>query len=151
VVDTPGRTYIAARIPAQVTSISDNAQRTAILSRASAEVLTTTNSIFRAIILGRFAYEYPPGASPDWNPDFPTKKIDGYVRDSTGAIVVGATVKLFRQSDDKMVQTTTSSAAGYYTFPRDVFDPNTYYILAYLTAEPQVHGVSDRGSVPVNA
>lgn len=145
---TPARTYLAGRSLVQAVPTTDNTQRTIVVSRSAAEALVTSDAIFRSITQGRFLAEFPSGVTPDWAPDFPVKKVDGYVRDSTGAIVVGATVKLFRQSDDKMVQTTTSSATGYYQFLRDLYDPNTYYILAYLGVAPQRHGVSDRGFIP---
>lgn len=147
--DSPSRAYLAARTPTEALTTTSTPIRATVSARSSAEALTTVDSIFRAIIQGRFLAEYPSGVTLDWSPDFPVKKIEGYVRDAVGNVVTGATVKLFRQSDDKMVQQTTSSATGYYTFPRDLYDPYTYYVLAYLGTAPQTHGVSDRGSVPV--
>lgn len=80
--------------------------------------------------------------------EHPTRALAGIVRDATGAPVAGAVVKLFRQSDDRAVRTTTSGGDGSYSFPRDLFDTETYYVLSYLDGVPQTQGVSERGLVP---
>ena len=89
-------------------------------------------------------------ATPDWPVTTPTKSVAGIVlHHETGATVTGATVRLYRVSDDLMVQTVTSGAAGAYSFTRDDADPYTYYVAAqYVDAGVQVHGVSDRGLTP---
>lgn len=79
----------------------------------------------------------------------PILHISGIVYDHTGAVVSGATVKLFRQRDDLLVGQTTSASDGSYSFNRDSTDPNNYYVVAYATAgATQIHGTSDRGLVP---
>jgi hypothetical protein len=89
-----------------------------------------------------------PGAS-DFSGTDPSADITGTVYTEGGAVKAGATVKLFRQSDDLKVAETTSAADGTYTFTRDSADPNTYFVLAFHpTDSPQVHGVSDRGVTP---
>ena len=80
----------------------------------------------------------------------PPMHIAGVVYDTTGVGVGGATVKLFRQADDFMCQTTTSAGDGTYSFDRDPYDPYNYYVVAYTTVvSTQIHGTSDRGLVPV--
>lgn len=77
------------------------------------------------------------------------KTISGTIYDSTGAAVVGATVKLFRNSDDFLCKSTTTDSSGHYSFNRDWFDPYTYYVIAYKTVTgTQVHGTSDRPLTP---
>lgn len=90
------------------------------------------------------------GGTPDYPVTTPTKAIAGTViHHETAVPVVGATVRLYRVSDDLMCQTTTSAAGGAYSFVRDAADPNTYYTTAtYLDGATQVHGISDRGLVP---
>jgi hypothetical protein len=76
------------------------------------------------------------------------KNVSGTVHVPGGAPAVGVTVKLVRQLDDKVVQAAVTNASGQYLFPRDATDVFTYYVLAYDTAAPQQHGVSDRGVTP---
>ena len=88
--------------------------------------------------------------------DFPitsataTKAVTGFVLDTAGAAMVGATVKLFRIKDDFLCGVTTSGALGGYSIARDVADPNTYYAIAYslIGGVTQVHGTTDRNLVP---
>lgn len=98
---------------------------------------------------------YAPNVSFTGNPPLdvpifiPSKTISGTVYTLSGAPASGATVKLFRQSDDRMVQTGVTDGSGHYLFVRDTGDLYTYYVLAYTSAtSPQIHGVSDRGGVP---
>lgn len=85
--------------------------------------------------------------------DFPiyeaTKTISGTIYTLSGAPASGATVKLVRQVDDKVVQVGVSNALGQYVFIRDSQDTYAYYVIGYTSAtSPQIHGVSDRGGVP---
>lgn len=96
--------------------------------------------------------QIPFGLIPDTS-DFvgssPTFSITGRALTSAGAPISGAIVKLFRQSDDVKVASTTSAADGTYSFTRDTADPNTYYVLGFEDgANPQTHGVSDRDIAP---
>ncbi|MCA1569755.1 MAG: hypothetical protein LC798_05420 [Chloroflexi bacterium] len=89
------------------------------------------------------------GGTPDWPLNAPLKAITGVTRDTAGAIVGSCTVKLFRQSDDVQVGVVTSHATtGAYSFTRGGDDPNSYYVLAYKTGAPEIHGVTDRGLTP---
>lgn len=83
----------------------------------------------------------PPGA---------TKSVSGRVLDVNAVAVVGATVLLFRTSDNLYCASTTSGANGVYSFPRRVDDPETYWTVAYTRTggSIQVHGASNRGLVP---
>ena len=78
----------------------------------------------------------------------PGPEIAGVVRNATGVPVEGAVVKLFRQSDDRAVRETVSAADGSYSFVRDVFDTESYYVVSYLEGVPQTQGISERGQVP---
>ena len=71
-----------------------------------------------------------------------TKTVTGTVRDSAGAAVSGATVKLFDQSTDTRISTNTSAANGAYTFTRADNDTATYYVVGFSDATH--HGTSDR-------
>lgn len=85
----------------------------------------------------------------DWPLNEPTKSISGVTRSSAGGVVESAIVKLFRQSDDLLVATTTSdSTTGAYSFERGADDPHSYFVLAYREGAPEIHGVTDRGLVP---
>lgn len=88
-----------------------------------------------------------PGDIPLSNP---TKSISGHVYDTSGTAVVGATVILCRQYDGVGVRTTTSGAAGVYSFPRDTRDTYAYFVVAFSVSggSTQVHGTSNRGLVP---
>lgn len=79
-----------------------------------------------------------------------TKAISGKIYDANGAPVQGATVVLFRQSDDYRCKTTVTDATGLYSFPRLTTDVQAYYTVAYTLAggSYQIHGVSDRDLVP---
>lgn len=147
-VDTLGRVYEANRGLSESTTIADAVGRSTVVGRAVAAPAPAADSIFRQITYVRGLSEYPPGVTPDYPISFPTLHVAGVVRDTNGNPVAGATVKLYRVSDDKMVQSTTSATDGSYSFVRDTYDPYTYYVLAYLTATPQTHGVTDRGLVP---
>lgn len=84
------------------------------------------------------------------NPPYqPTKTVSGQVFDAAAVPVVGATVLLFRQSDNLFIGATTSIAGGFYSFPRDSTDASTYYTLGYSVVGgiTQIHGTSNRGLV----
>jgi hypothetical protein len=146
--DGLARTYHAVRSLPESTSVADAIARALVLGRALNEPYPTTPELDRQINMIRTLREYPPGVAPDWLVEFPEREITGVVRDSNGTPVAGATVKLFRMSDDKMVDATTSDGDGAYSFVRDVLDPNTYYTLAYV--DDEVHGVSDRDLAPTS-
>lgn len=79
-----------------------------------------------------------------------TKTIVGVVRDSNSDPVVGATVLLFRQHDNRHIATVTSGALGAYTFVRTSDDLLAYYVVAFtiVGGTTEVHGVSNRDLVP---
>lgn len=79
-----------------------------------------------------------------------TKAIAGFVYDSNGNTVIGATVDLIRDLDDTEWGKTTSNSMGYYSFTRDAADPYTYHVVAYtvVSGSTQIHGTSDRGNIP---
>lgn len=90
------------------------------------------------------------GAVEDWPVEVASRVIAGVVRNhETGSVVEGATVRLFRSTDDAICQTATSGPDGSYSFDRDADDPYDYYVTAqYLEGATQVHGITDRGLVP---
>lgn len=119
-------------------------------SRTITDTVSTSDSVSRLIIYGRFTYEYPLGAQPDYKVDFPTKHIAGFVRNSDGSIFYGgASMQLIRDSDNKVVQTQISSTVdGSYSFVRDQYDPNTYHVAAFYPSAPE-QGITQTGLVPV--
>ncbi len=68
--------------------------------------------------------------------------ISGISRDSAGAVLVSATVKLFRTDTDAFVESTVSDAVtGAFTF--NVVGPGQYYYeVAYKTGSPDITGAS---------
>lgn len=95
--------------------------------------------------------ELPTGDCPaDYPVTTPTKTIAGVVvHHETGALIAGATVRLYRTIDNLHCQTATSAGDGAYSFVRDAADPNLYFVTVdYDDAGTQVHGISDRGLVP---
>lgn len=132
-------------------AIAASAIGEAVLARALV-VRRTVEAITRGAvkIAAKLPIEGIPGSSdPDFPVNTPTRQIAGVVRSSTGALVPGATVKLFRQSDDKRVgQTISADVTAEYSFIRDEADPYTYYVLSYIDSTPQTHGVSDRDNAP---
>jgi hypothetical protein len=75
--------------------------------------------------------------------------IKGITRDSTGAPLPSATVKVFRQDTDAKVNEQTSTAAGVYEYLTDSTDTAAHYVVAHKATAPEIHGVSDRGLVAV--
>lgn len=80
----------------------------------------------------------------------PTKLIIGRTLDTSGNPVIGATVLLFRQSDNFFIGAATTNATGHYAFPRDAADALTYYTVGYtlVGGVTQIHGTSNRNLVP---
>ncbi len=103
-----------------------------------------------SVVLGTVGTVSIGADTPDWPVTSPTKAIAGAVlHHETGVVVVGATVRLYRAVDGKLVQTDVSTTGGVYSFPRDTSDPYSYFVSAdYDDAGTPVHGLSDRGLVP---
>jgi len=102
------------------------------------------NSRVRTVAMaGKFAYDYPVVMGG--------KTISGTVFDTSGTPVSGATVLLFRDSDQFYCASTTSDGSGNYSFTRESSDSNTYYVKAYAVSggSTQIHGTSDKGLAPV--
>ena len=148
--DAVTRRVNAPRSTSETTTVSDAPTRAFVGARTVTDTTTVTENLARALIYGRFMYEYPPGVQPDYRVDFPTKHIAGFVRNSDGSIFYGgAQMQLIRDSDNKVVQTTTSSTIdGSYSFVRDTYDPNTYHVAAFYPSAPE-QGVTQTGLVPV--
>lgn len=69
-------------------------------------------------------------------------RIVGITRDSTGAVLGSCVVKLYRTSDDTLLQTTTSDAVtGAYEF-RGTSPVLTQYGVSYKTGSPDVAGTT---------
>lgn len=69
--------------------------------------------------------------------------IVGIVRDSTGTPLSGATVWLFRTSDEAFIAETTSAGDGSFMFP--VASTSTeYFLRAHLDGAPRTFGTTDR-------
>lgn len=70
----------------------------------------------------------------------PPHVIRGVTRDSTGAVLAGCTVFLFRTSDNSYVSSSTSDANGNYVLPASPL--LQHYVVAYLVGSPDVSGVT---------
>lgn len=96
----------------------------------------------------------PSGDCPaDWTPNDGLKSIEGDVffhePPNEGDPVVGAEVTLIRDSDGLRISTTTTDAAGHYSFPRDTNDPYTYHVeVRYTDGSGDQQGLSEGGCVP---
>ena len=67
--------------------------------------------------------------------------ISGQTKDSTGAILGGCHVDLFRTSSDLLQEETTSNSDGYYFF-KSPYRTVTYYCVAYKAGSPDVAGTT---------
>lgn len=148
--DTLARLFLARRGLTETLTTADALARRAVLLRALAESILTVDSLNRLINVRRFVAEFPTGVTPDYATEFPTRKIAGIVKNQDGTPFEGATVKLFRAFDDKMVQQTTSAADGSYQFLRDLYDPYDYFVVAYEEVGTRTQGLTIRGLVPVS-
>lgn len=70
------------------------------------------------------------------------KTLSGVVYDAAGIPAPGATVKLFRQSDDLLISQRTVDEAGAYTFTRGDDDTDQWWIAGFSDATH--HGTTDR-------
>lgn len=67
-------------------------------------------------------------------------RIVGVSRDATGAALGACVVKVFRTTDDVLVDTTTSDGSGNWTaYPNQ---PGPYYFVEYKAGSPDVFGTS---------
>lgn len=149
-VDVVTRTKTAPRSLADTAPAVDTVTRAITQVRSIADTAPATDAVARLITQVRKTGDNIGPNATDFPITFGTRSISGVVRDLTGVPIVGATVKLFRQNDDRVVQTQLSAAGGVYTFTRDQFDPNSYYVLSYTVdgVPQQIHGVSDRDLTP---
>lgn len=145
---TQSRQTTQARAMADVASTSEIVSRGIPGFRSLTDLAPASETLSRLITFGRPLNEEIGTTVVDLVPT-PSKAIAGTIRDSSNAVVSGATVKLVRQSDDRVVRTTTSAADGTYSFARDVFDSRSYYVTCYKTGVPEVHAISDRDLIPV--
>lgn len=133
------RTVTASR------TITVNGVGTVTRANAITKAPITVNGV--ATVSGRI--EVPIDEIPD-DGDFsgsdPTAAVAGTVYDEDQAIAVGATVLLFRQSDNLFIGSTITDAAGAYSFTRDTADPNEYYVVAFVSDTS--HGSSNRSLAP---
>jgi hypothetical protein len=65
----------------------------------------------------------------------------GVTRDAYGTPIASCTVKLFRTSDDLLLDTTTSDPSGNYLL-NTAYYPDTHYLVAHKSGSPDVDGVS---------
>lgn len=67
--------------------------------------------------------------------------LSGITRDSTGTVLAGCVVDMFRTANDTLISSTVSDAAGAYTLP--VSGPaGPFYLVAYKAGSPDVSGTS---------
>lgn len=147
--DALTRFFTFPRATADAAPVNDTTTRTAALARIVADTARAADSVDRLINYVRgLRDQIGPGAG-DFI-DFPTRALAGIVRNNTGTPAAGATVLLMRQSDERAVRSATSAADGSYSFTRDKFDSQTYYVVSYLAGAPFTQGVTERGLVPVD-
>lgn len=136
---TMSRSVVAAK------AVTVNAIGTAAQSKAITPNTITVTGI--GTVSGRI--QIPIDEIPD-DGDFsgsdPNATVAGTVYDSDGNASVGATVLLFRQSDNLFIASTLTDSAGEYSFTRDTADPNEYYVVAF--SSDTAHGSSDRSIAP---
>ncbi len=145
----------AAGVAGAIGGMTGSAAGTSTATAAASSVAGSTGSAagtstvagLSSIVLGTIGTVTVGGGCPsDFSGSSPTKTIGGVVYDTAGAPASGATVKLFRQSDDLQIASTTTAGDGTYSFVRDAADPNTYYVVGY--SDTTHHGTTDRGLVP---
>ena len=71
----------------------------------------------------------------------PGLQIEGFTRDSLGAILPGCTVALFLTSGNVFVSSTVSDATGYFSFIVASNIPQ-YFLVGYLAGSPDVEGTT---------
>lgn len=86
--------------------------------------------------------ELPGGG--DFVGNDPNASVTGTVYGEDGSPAAGATVLLFRQSDNLFIASDLTDSEGAYSFTRDTADPNEYYTIAF--ASDTSHGTSDRSN-----
>lgn len=67
-------------------------------------------------------------------------RIFGVTKDSTGAILAGATVRLYRTATDVLVDSTVSDGVGVYEFRVGL--SQSYYVVAYKAGSPDLAGTT---------
>lgn len=67
--------------------------------------------------------------------------ISGTTKDSSSVALPSCSVKLFRTSDDLLMETVTSDGSGNYSFS-SVGLGETYYVVAYKAGSPDVAGTT---------
>jgi hypothetical protein len=66
----------------------------------------------------------------------------GKTKDSSGTVITSATVRLFRTSDNVLIDTVTSDAGDGSFFLTSYSYPDTHYITAYKTGAPDTEGTT---------
>lgn len=84
---------------------------------------------------------YNSGAGRSYGDINPQYAVTGTAKTATGAIVVGATVRLYRTSDNTVVASTTSGSDGTYSFT-GLIDTGPFYVIAYLAGSPDIAGTT---------
>ena len=148
-IDNAARKVTFPRATADTALAVDTVVRRTTQARTTADTAGAADAVTRVLIYVRNTADNIGPNATDFTVVNGTKTIAGVVRDSAGTPVAGAIVKLFRQGDDRVVQTASSAANGAFSFVRDAFDTNAYYVLSYTTGTPQTHGVTDRDLLPV--
>ena len=67
-------------------------------------------------------------------------QIAGFTRDSTGAVLGGCTVNMFKTSDNSFISSVISDASGYFHMPGT--QGTSYYLVGYLAGAPDVEGTT---------
>lgn len=97
-----------------------------------------------SVVLGTVGTASVGAGTPDWPVTTPSKTVAGTaVHHETGALLVGATIRLYRVSDNQYVQQTTTDGSGAWSFARDTSDPYTYRVTVdYDDSGTPIQGVT---------
>jgi hypothetical protein len=147
--DVASRLFTARRIASDASPTQiDTATRFFIAARRATEVVAVpTDVAIKLVTYGRTVrYQFQPGDDPLIDV---TKAISGIVRTTDGSVYTGgATVVLYRADTNVGVQVQISAANGSYSFPRNSYDTNRYYVAAFITSPSPQQAVSERILIP---
>lgn len=69
-------------------------------------------------------------------------KISGVTKDSTGAVLGNCVVKMYRTTDNVIIDSVTSDTNGLFEFRSAAAPPTAYYLVAYKAGGTDVAGTT---------
>lgn len=144
--ETLARIVGAIRGLTESIALTESLTRTTAYRRTNTEAIPTTDSTVRGVGYSRKPTENLAGPVDIIASD-PARVFSGVARDGTGSPLSGVTVYLVRKiagGDWFKAQEMVTGADGAYSFARDRFDTNTYFVVTRKqSVSPNLHGVSD--------